>query len=51
MITRDENAPKKSFTANSYLKVLEEAIPACWQPGQIFIQDNTPIHTASKVKE
>ena len=51
MMVRDEDTKKKSFTQRSYLAVLEEAIPACWQPGQIFMQDNAPIHTAGAVKE
>ena len=46
---RDEDSEKKSFTAQSYIQVLEKAIPACWQPSQIFMQDNTPIHTVGVV--
>jgi hypothetical protein len=51
MMVRDENSPKKGYSRFSYLDVLEEAIPTCWQPGQIFMQDNAPIHTAQVVKE
>lgn len=39
------------YTADSYIDVLERTIEACWQPGQIFMQDNAPIHTARKVRQ
>src|SRR2546423_11522484 len=51
MMVRDEASPKKGFSRYSYLEVLEEAIPSCWQPGQIFMQDNAPIHTANVIQE
>src|SRR2546423_1045277 len=50
MMVRDEASPKKGFSRYSYLEVLEEAIPSCWQPGQIFMQDNAPIHTANVIQ-
>jgi hypothetical protein len=37
MMTRDEGSEKKGYTAQSYIQVLEEAIPACWQPNQVFM--------------
>jgi len=48
---RDETTKKKSYTWASYIQVLEEEVPRCWQLGQIFMQDNAPIHTAGEVKE
>jgi transposase len=46
---RDMTAKKEGYTQKSYLKVLEEAIPTIYQPGMIFMQDNAPIHTATRV--
>ena len=38
------------YSANLYLEVLEDQLPSCWQPGLVFVQDNTPIHNAKKVQ-
>lgn len=46
IMTRDEAAAKKGYTANSYLNVLKEQIPICYEPGRTFVQDNARIHTA-----
>jgi transposase len=35
----------------SYLKVLEDQIPKCFQPGMTFMQDNALIHTARVVRQ
>ena len=51
MMQKNETTVKKSYTQSSYIQVLEEAIPRCWQPGQIFMQDNAPIHKAGAVKQ
>ena len=47
VMERDLKAPKGGYSAESYLKVLEEQIPRIWEPGLIFMQDNAPIHKAS----
>ena len=48
---RDQDAPKKGYTARSLLTVLEEQISICWEPGRIFMQDNAPIHNAKIIKK
>jgi len=50
IMEKDEGAPKGGYTANSYLTVLREQLPICWEPGMTFMQDNARIHTAGKVK-
>jgi Transposase len=50
IMKRDEEK-NGGYTASSYIDVLEQTMPACWQPGRIFMQDNAPIHTAHKVKQ
>ena len=51
VMERDDHSPREGYSANSYIKVLEDAIPTCWQPGLTFMQDNARIHTAKKVVE
>jgi transposase len=51
IMTRDEQAKRNGYSANSYIDVLNETIEQCWQPGMTFMQDNAPIHTAKKVTE
>jgi len=46
VMERDTKAAKGGYSAESYLKVLEEQIPRIWEPGLIFMQDNAPIHKA-----
>jgi transposase len=46
VMERDPKAPKGGYSAESYLKVLEEQIQRVWEPGLIFMQDNAPIHKA-----
>ena len=36
MMKRDEDAPRRGYSARSYLEVLEEQIPRTWQPGMTF---------------
>lgn len=48
---RDDTAPRRGYSTTSYITVLEEQIPRIWDPSRIFIQDNTPIHTAKKTKD
>jgi hypothetical protein len=47
---RDEESKRGGYSANSYIQVLDAQIPTIYEPGMIFMQDNTPIHTAGKVK-
>src|SRR5689334_2053829 len=51
LMERDSEAKKKGYSSRSYLAVLEDQIPRCWEPGRIFMQDNAPIHNAKIVKE
>ena len=39
------------YSAKSYLKVLDDNLLSCYEPGLIFMQDNAPIHTAHKVRQ
>ena len=50
IIERDPDSKKNRYTAQSYIDVLDNQIPRYWEPGLIFIQDNTPIHTAHTVR-
>ena len=45
----DDKAPKGGYSAESYLSVLRETLPTCFQPSMYFMQDNAGIHTAKKV--
>src|ERR1700740_3167756 len=49
VMEQDATAKKDGYSATSYLKVLDETMSTCWQPGMIFMQDNAPIHTAKRV--
>jgi transposase len=49
IMDRDPDSAKSGYTANSYIAVLEDQIPRCYEPGRIFMQDNARIHTAKKV--
>ena len=48
---RDSEARGRWYTAQSYLDVLEDQIPRCWEPGLVFMQDNAPIHTAHTIRQ
>ena len=48
ILDRDFESKKHGYSANSYIKVLEEAIPTVWEPEFTFMQDNAPIHKAKK---
>jgi transposase len=50
IMNRDITALRGGYSVNSYLNVLEEQLPICFEPGRMFIQDNNRIHTAKKVK-
>jgi DDE superfamily endonuclease len=51
IMTRDEEANRKGYSANSYLNVLNDQIEVCFKPSRTFIHDNASIHTAKKVKD
>ena len=51
VLVRDPEAKRNGYSANSYLKVLEENLYSIWEPGLEFMQDGASIHTAKKVKK
>jgi DDE superfamily endonuclease len=51
IMERDKESKKGGYSTNSYLQVLKEEIPKCFEPGRTFIQDNASIHTAKKIKK
>ena len=50
-MTRDEAAARRRYTAQSYIQALEEGLRDSYRPGEWFIQDNAPIHTAHASRE
>ena len=51
IMTRDPTSPRGGYSAESYIKTLQEGLMPYYRPGQIFQQDNAPIHTANKTKD
>ena len=51
VMDRDAESKKGGYSARSYLEVLEENIPRCYDFGLTFMQDNAPIHTARIIKK
>jgi hypothetical protein len=51
ILNRDFESKKHGYSAVSYLEVLEDQIPKCFQPGMTFMQDNASIHTARVVRQ
>jgi len=54
IMDRDFESKKHSYSANSYLEVLDAEVAPSFanlDPGYIFIQNNASIHTANKVKK
>jgi transposase len=51
IIDRDFESKKQGYSAASYISGLEDNLPFYNQDGLIFMQDNAPIHTATKVRE
>lgn len=49
LLGMDFESKKMGYSSNSYLEVLEDAIPRIWEPGLIFQQDNAPTHKSRKV--
>ena len=50
IIDRDFESKKHEYLAQSYIEVLNDQLPKCWQLGLIFIQDNAPIYMAYTVR-
>ena len=50
IITRDEEAARNGYSANSYLEVLNDQMEVCFEPNRTFMHDNASIHTAKKIK-
>ena len=48
---RDEESKRNGYSAQSCLRVLEEALLTIYEPPVKFMQDNALIHTAKIVKE
>jgi transposase len=46
----DENSPNHGVTARVIIEVYRAFLPTILQPGDIFMQDNAPIHTARLVQ-
>ena len=51
ILERDFESKKHGYSARSYIDVLDNNLPSCWQPGLIFMQDNASIHTAHAVRK
>jgi hypothetical protein len=46
---RDPHSKKEGYSAASYVTVLNDQLPRCWEPGIVFMQDNALIHRAGVV--
>ena len=46
IMKRDPMAPRKGYTAKSYIKALCEGLLPSYEVGELFLQDNARIHTA-----
>jgi DDE superfamily endonuclease len=51
LMERDKESERGGYSANSYLKILDEEMPKCFEPGRVFMQDNASIHIAKKVAQ
>ena len=51
LLNRDFKSKKHGYSVRSYLKVLDDQMPRCWEPRLVFIQDNTPIYIAYTVRQ
>jgi hypothetical protein len=50
IMRRDPTSLRGGYSASSYLETLEEGLLLHYKPGDIFMQDNAPIHTANVTK-
>jgi transposase len=46
IMERDPNAPRHGYTAWSYCRALKKGLLRNYHAGDLFQQDNAPIHTA-----
>jgi transposase len=46
ILNRDFASKKHGYSTASYVEVLDDQLPKCWQPGMVFMQDNASIHTS-----
>ena len=46
ILRRDKSAPKKGYTAKSYLTILRDGLLSVYNENLIYQQDNAPINTA-----
>jgi hypothetical protein len=51
ILERNWKSKKYRYSANSYIEVLENRVLEYYYNGLIFMQDNAPIYTATKVRE
>lgn len=51
LLERDPTSKRNGYTARSYLKVMEYAIPKCLTKTMWFLQDNAPIHKAKIIQD
>ena len=51
IMTRDSLAARRGYSSWSYIQALEEGLWQQYKPGEWFMQDNAPIHTACDSKE
>ena len=51
IIERDPDAAKNRYSASSYTETLTRGLLSQYRPGQIFMQDNAPIHNAKYTKD
>jgi transposase len=51
IMERDFASKKHGYSGRSYTNTLEEGLLPQYRPGQIFMQDNAPIHTSKHTKE
>ncbi len=49
IMERDEESKREGYSANSYIIVLDENMPNCFNPDISFMQNNARIHTAKKI--
>ena len=47
---RDSLTKKNGYSAQFYIKILEDNLLEIWTPGLIFMHDNASIHNADTVK-
>jgi hypothetical protein len=50
-MTRDEAAARRGYTAQSYIQALGGGLRGSYRPGEWFMQENAPIHTAHASRE